>query len=157
MGGMIFSLVREVATQFLGREIARQLFNRVAGSIALYIAVVVFGGAALVFFYILAYALLSDALDPRSAAAILCAANLAAIGLIFLVRYIRAHDRPAPRGLADALGGEEIEAALGLGRDFEKKLRQSAPEIALIAAVLGIAVGARPELLSLIFGKKRKP
>jgi hypothetical protein len=140
-----------------GGILVRRAAREMAAMLAVYGLVAGLAVAALVFFYMAVYSWLAAALNAESAAAILCGANLVVIALILLVRQLSARRRrrgavrPDGRPLLDG----DLEAALTLGLEAGERLRKAAPEIALAAGLIGIIVGARPEILD-IFRPRRK-
>ena len=116
----------------------------------------VFGTTALIFFYVFVYHRLSEALDADSAAAILCGANLVLIALVLIGRAIARSSRRRSGPAGSAVQSSNADAALALGLGLERKLREKAPEAALVAAVIGLALGARPELLDLLKPRGRR-
>jgi len=157
---LLLSLVREAATVLVGREIERRVKRRLAGLAATIAVLAILGLAALVFLYVFAFEAIAAALDPQSAAAILCGANLLLIALILIGRSIarRSRRRPQRPGRPDiaALAGPEMEEALAFGIQTAERLREMAPTAAIVAAILGLAVGARPELLDLLKPRRER-
>ncbi|HTJ63000.1 MAG TPA: hypothetical protein VL899_04245 [Alphaproteobacteria bacterium] len=151
-----------------GDMIVRRTARHMAGAAALYGVIVVLALSGFVFLYMFLYSWLARMLDAPSAAAILCGANLLAIAGILFARWLsgrRRRPRAAPGG-ADALlrslmGGEspldgDLESALAIGVEAGQRLRKAAPQIALAAGLIGIILGARPEILE-VFGARRRP
>ena len=159
-------LLRESAEVYLGRVLVRRAMRKLAWLVAFYFLLGIFAVAAAAFFYVLLFQWLSLQLGEESAAAILCGANLLLIALFILGRMLF-HRRPSgPAGLTvGALSGaltEKIgtdanfEAGLAAGREIGKRIRKAAPEIAIGAAVIGLIVGIRPQILGL-FRRRETP
>ncbi len=155
MIGAIVSLLREWAMVAIGREIASRTIRRASETAALFVLLAVLGLAAIVFFYIFVYRWLSVRLDEESAAAILCGANLLLIALILGIRAISA---ALGHRHARHEAGSELGALMDIGLGLEERLREKAPTAALIAMIIGLAVGARPELLDILkpSGKQKR-
>jgi hypothetical protein len=151
---LLLALLREGATLFISREIVKRSTERAIGTIALGAVLAILSLAALAFLYLFLFRLIAADRGEEAAAAILCGGNLLLIALILIGRSLlhATGRRPAkartnsPPGLT----GADIEAALALGRGLEGRLREVAPEATIVAAILGLAVGARPELLDLL-------
>jgi len=150
--GAILSLLREWAVVAIGREIAGRMMRRVSNTALLVVLLAVLGLAAIVFFYIFVYRWLSVRLDEESAAAILCGANLLLIALVLGVRAVLAG---LGRRQAKHAASSELGALMDIGLGLEERLREKAPTAALIAMVVGLAVGARPELLDIFKSSER--
>jgi hypothetical protein len=139
------------------------------GFLLFYSFIAVFALSALVFFYVLIYRVLSSRLDGISAAAILVGANLLLIGLMLAARAIFKPRRPtisaSPlaeliRSQAEHFGAElndkDFETGLAIGTEIGHRLRKATPQIALAAAVLGLVIGIRPQILGL-FSRRDRP
>lgn len=142
-----------------GDLLVRRAARELAGMLAVYGVVAGLALAALVFFYMAVYGWLAAALNAESAAAILCGVNLVAIALILLARHLSAR-RPRPgtvRPDGQPLLDADLDAALALGLEAGERLRKAAPEIALAAGLIGIIVGARPEILNIFRTQRKEP
>jgi hypothetical protein len=159
-------LIKEGAEVLIGQALVRAVTQRLKGILLFYAVIAVFALAALIFFYVLLYRWLSLRFDDVSAAAILVGANLLLIGLMLAGRAIFRPRRPAISGSplaelirsqAEHFGAElkdkDFEAGLAIGREVGKRLRKATPQIALAAAVLGLVIGIRPQILGL-FGRR---
>ncbi len=161
-------LIRDGAEILIGQALIRAVTQRLRGFLLFYSVLAVFALAALVFLYVLVYRWLSLRLDDVSAAAILFGANLA---LIVLMLVGRAIFKPKPvvaasplveliKSQAEQLGADikdkDFEAGLAIGAEIGKHLRKATPQIVLAAAVLGLVIGIRPQILGL-FGRKEPP
>jgi len=160
-------LIRDGAEILIGQALIRAVTQRLKGLLLFYAVLAVFALAALVFLYVLIYRFLSLRLDDISAAAILCGANLA---LIVLMLAGRALFKPKPvvtasplveliKSQAGQLGADikdkDFEAGLAIGAEMGRRLRKATPQIALAAAVLGLVIGIRPQILGLF--RRREP
>jgi len=160
-------LIRDGAEILIGQALVRAVTQRLKGLLLFYAVLGVSALAALVFLYVLIYRFLSLRLDDISAAAILCGANLA---LIVLMLVGRALFKPKPvvtasplieliRSQAGQLGADikdkDFEAGLEIGAEMGRRLRKATPQIALAAAVLGLVIGLRPQILGLF--RRREP
>jgi hypothetical protein len=154
--GAILSLLREWAIVAIGREIATRTLRRASEAALLFVLLTILSVAAVVFFYLFAYRWLSARLDGESAAAILCGANLLLIGIILGVRAISA---ALTRGEAKREASAELRGLMDIGLGLEERLREKAPTAALVAMIVGLAIGARPELLDIFkpSGKPKRP
>jgi hypothetical protein len=154
--------------QLGGDLLVRRTVRHMAGAAALYGMIAVLALASFVFLHMFLYGWLATMLDAPSAAAILCGVNLLAIALILFARWLsglRRRPRPVAGG-AEALlqslmsGGPpiegDLESALAIGVEAGQRLRKAAPQIALAAGLIGIILGARPEILE-IFGARKRP
>ena len=150
----------------IGQALVRAVAQRLKGVVAFYTVLAVFALAALVFFYVLLYRFLSLRLGDIGAAAILCGANLL---LAVLMLAGKALYRPKPviaasplaeliKSQAGGLGAGDIDfdAGIAIGQQIGKHIRKATPHIALAAIVLGLAIGARPQILGL-FRRKGPP
>ena len=160
-------LIRDGAEILIGQALIRAVTQRLKGFLLFYAVLVMFALAALVFLYVLIYRFLSLRLGDVSAAAILCGANLLLIALMLLGRALF---KPKPvvtasplveliRSQAGQLGAEikdkDFEAGLAIGAEIGRHLRKATPQIALAAAVLGLVIGIRPQILGLF--RRREP
>lgn len=159
-------LLKDGVEILIGQALVRALTQRLKGFLIFYSALGVLVLIALIFFYVLVYRLLSVRLDDVSAAAILCGAHLL---LIVLMLVGKALYRPKPviaaspiagliKSHAGGLAKSELnfDAGIAIGQQIGQHIRKATPHIALAAAVLGLAIGARPQLLGL-FRRKRPP
>jgi hypothetical protein len=161
-------LVKEGAEILIGQALIRAVTQRLRGILLFYAVIVVLTLAALIFFYVLIYRWLSLRLDDVSAAAILCGANLLLIALMLAAKAIFKPKRgiaASPLGeliksQAEHLGVEikekHLEAGVAIGSEMGKRLRKATPQIALAAAVLGLVIGIRPQILGL-FSRREPP
>jgi len=160
-------LIKDGAEMLIGQALVRTVTERLKGILLFYAAIFVLALASLIFFYVLVYRLLAARLDDVSAAAILLGANLVLIGLMFAGRAIF---KPKPvvtasplvemlKSQAEHIGvavkDEHFEAGLALGSEIGHRLRKATPQIALGAAVLGLVIGIRPQILGL-FSRRDK-
>lgn len=160
-------LVRDAVEALIGQALIQTVTQRLKGILLFYAAIALFALAALVFFYVLVYRLLSARLGDINAAAVLLGANLVLIGLMFAGRAIF---KPKPAVAASPLAeliksqagqfgvaatDEHFEAGLALGSEIGRRLRKATPQVALAAAVLGLVIGIRPQLLGL-FGRRER-
>ncbi len=114
-----------------------------------------FATAALVFVFIFLDRWLSRALDDSAgAAAVLAGGNLIVVALILIVLG-RGKRKPGTARKRAAPGNTDFATGLAMGAEAAKHLRKISPAATLIAALFGIAIGARPELLNLV--RTRKP
>jgi len=161
-------LIKDGAEMLIGQALIRTFTERLKGILLFYAVVAVLAMASLIFFYVLLYRLLAARLDETSAAAILLGANLVLIGLMFVGKAIF---RPKPvvsasplvemlKAQAETIGvavkDEHFEAGLALGSELGHRLRKATPQIALGAAVLGLVIGLRPQILGL-FSRRDPP
>ncbi len=152
MKGLISLLLRERVGAYVGRHVLRQMLNRVIGTIVFYAVLAVLALAALAFLYVLIDRWLAAEFDQESAAAILVGGNLVLIALALLGRRL---SRPGSgRSSVIGLSKPDLDAGIALGQRLAKELRKAAPGMALAAAVIGLAIGARPEVLQLL---RRRP
>src|ERR1700733_15470337 len=82
-------LRRESAEAYIGGVLVRKTIHELVRAAIVYVLIGVFSIVALVFLYIFLYQWLADRLDGKSAAAILCGANLVMIAVILLVQWLR--------------------------------------------------------------------
>ena len=154
-------LIKDGAELLIGQALIRAVTQRLKGFLLFYAVIAVFALTTVVFLYVLIYRFLSSRLDDISAAAILCGANLLLIGAMLAARAIL---RPKPVAAASPLAGlfrsqaaqldaevkdKDFEAGLAIGAEIGRHLRKATPQIALAAAVLGLVIGIRPQLLGL--------
>lgn len=161
-------LLRESAEAYIGGVLVRKTIHELVRAAIVYILVGVFSTIALVFLYIFLYEWLADRLDGKSAAAILCGANLVIVAVVLLVQWLRKNrtklePRESAGGLLGNLQGhplldpDNLNAGIAIGMEVSAKLRKAAPQIALAAGIIGLIVGVRPELLNLFGGRGGKP
>ncbi len=161
-------LLREGAEAYIGGVLVRKTIHELVRAAIIYVLIGLFSAVALVFLYIFLYQCLADRLDGKSAAAILCGANLVMIAVVLLVQWLRNNrsklePKPAAGGLLGSLQGhpllnpDNLDAGIAIGMEVGRKLRKAAPQIALAAGIVGLIVGVRPELLNLFGGKARRP
>jgi len=162
-------LIKDGAEILIGQALVRAVTQRLKGILLFYSIIVVLALATLVFLYVLAYRALSARLDDVSAAAILVGANLLLIGLMLAGKAIFKPRQPAisasplaeliksqaGRQLGAGIKDEHFEAGLALGAEIGHRLRKATPQIALAAAVLGLVIGIRPQILGLF--SRREP
>jgi hypothetical protein len=161
-------LIREGAEILIGQALIRAVTQRLKGFLLFYAVLGMFALAALVFLYVLIYRWLSLRLDDVSAAAIMLGANLILIALMLAARAIF---RPRPviaasplaeliKSQLEHLGAEvedkDFQAGLAVGAEIGRHLRKATPQIVLAAAVLGLVIGIRPQILGL-FSRERPP
>jgi hypothetical protein len=151
-----------------GDLLVRHATRQIAGMLAAYGLIAGFALAALVFLYIAIYGWLTAALDAQSAAAILCGVNLLGIALVLFARWLsmrrRRVDTARRSGLFEAIAGSgsssmggDLEAALAIGLEAGERIRKAAPQIALVAGLIGIIVGTRPEILDILRPRPKDP
>src|ERR1700744_2811061 len=160
-------LIRDSVEILIGQALIRAVTQRLKGLLLFYAVLAIFAAAALVFLYVLIYRFLSLRLDDISAAAILCGANLALIALMLVGRALF---KPKPVVTASPLveliksqagqfgtniKDKDFEAGLAIGAEMGRRLRKATPQIALAAAVLGLVIGLRPQILGLF--RRREP
>ncbi|MDB5366389.1 MAG: hypothetical protein JWM77_2316 [Rhodospirillales bacterium] len=121
-----------------------------------YALIAVFAVASLYYLYSAIWLLIAEATDPLTATWIMLGVNIVLILIVFVSFRIyrssvmRAAQGRAQTARADMLaGGSSLQMAFQAGRAAESGLRANAKAIAATAIVLGIAIGARPELLGL--------
>lgn len=159
--------LREGAEIFIGQALARAATQRLKNILAFYAVLAVFTVAALAFFYILLYRWLSIWTNEQSAAAILCGANLLLIAALFAGRALFRPKAPISSGSpivdlikshTDGLGAKDMnfEAGIEIGSQIGRQLRKAAPQIALGAAIVGLIIGVRPQILGLFRRRERK-
>ncbi len=159
-------ILRESAEAYIGRALIRRAVQSLVGLILFYGALTIFALAALAFFYLLLYRWLSALLGDVNAAAILTGANLLLIVLIILGRAVfrrrpkQSLNSPLEglaRSMTDGLEAGEVdfETGLAIGKQIGRRIRKAAPEIALAAALLGVIIGLRPQILGGLRRRKR--
>jgi hypothetical protein len=159
-------VLREGAEIFIGQALIRAATQRLKGILVFYSVLAVFAVAALAFFYVLLYRGLSLRTSEQSAAAILCAANLLLIAATLAGRALIRSKAPVGTGSpiidlikshSEGLSAEDVnfEAGIAIGNQIGKHMRKAAPQIALAAAVLGLVIGVRPQILGLF--RRREP
>jgi hypothetical protein len=155
MNKLLGSLLRDGLAVAAGNQI-RKSIRRMGGLVAYYGVVAVFALAALAFLYVLIYDWLAQRLDPLSAAGILFAGNLL-VAIVMIVARRLSKPRPSLNVqvpvVNGAVAGQAMEAGVALGREMRERLRRATPQIVAGAAVLGLIVGVRPQLIGL--GRKR--
>jgi membrane associated rhomboid family serine protease len=161
-------LIKDSAEILIGQALVRAVTQRLKGFLLFYAVIAMLALAALIFLYVLIYRVLSSRLDDISAAAILLGANLLLIGLMLAARAIFKPRRVVTtsplaeliRSQVEQLGGEvkdkDLEAGLAIGAEIGHRLRKATPQIALAAAVLGLVIGIRPQVLGL-FSRRDPP
>jgi hypothetical protein len=134
--------------------------SAVAAVIA-YSLIAIFAIASLCYLYGALWWSFAEATDEITASWIMLGVNLALILIVFVIFRLycssvkRAASGRAQTARADVLaGGSTLQMAFQAGRAAESGLRKNAKSIAATAIVLGLAVGARPELLGL--GRRRR-
>jgi hypothetical protein len=162
MNSLLWSLLREIASALIAGEVRRAMQRMVAAAIT-WIIVGVLGIATLAFVYVLTYRLLAGSFGDERAAAIMVGGNLLLIGLILGVRAIvtNSRRRKHPQLKGDAakaleMGEAGLEAGIALGAKLGDAVKKSAPQIVLIAAIAGVIIGLRPQLLG-VFDRKKPP
>lgn len=133
--------------------------SAVAAVIA-YALIIVFAIASLCYLYAAIWMLIAHATDPMSATWIMLGINLALMLIVYLIfRLYRSSVRRAADGRAQVARADMLASSAGLnlmfeaGRVAEGGLRANAKTLVATAIVLGLAIGARPELLG---GRKRR-
>jgi len=160
-GGVLLESVEA----YIGGVLVRRTMQRIARATVIYAIVGVLSLAALIFLYVFSYLWLAARLDGQRAAAILFGANLLLIALVLLGKWVSGRQRQPPARPAGILDGlregkplldpESLEAGMALGSEIGNRLRKAAPEIALVAGIVGLIIGARPEILNLFGGIAR--
>jgi hypothetical protein len=160
-------LLKDGVEVLIGQALIKAVTQRLKGLIVFYAVIATFALAALVFLYVLLYRLVASRLGDISAAAILCGANLL---LILLAVAARAVFRPKPiaasaaspvvqllKAHTEGLGGKDLnfDAGIAIGNQIGRHIRKATPQIALAAVVLGLVIGARPQILGLF--RRREP
>jgi hypothetical protein len=155
MSGAISQLLRLGLGLIAGGDFLKNGIRRAIGAAILYAAAALFALAALIFAYVFLDRWLTRVLDDDvGAAAILAGANLIIVAFLMIARAMagRTPRRKSPQpGL---LNNANLEAGIAVGAALSGRLRKAAPTVALVIGVLGLALGARPELLNLF---KTKP
>jgi hypothetical protein len=153
----VLKLLLDGAEIYAGRMVLARLKRRLVEAAAFYFALTVLGLAAAAFFYVLLFLWLASRFDDITAAAVLLGASLLLIGLLVLVRALSSRRPPRRRPAATGeFADPDLQAAMALGKRIAGHMRKSAPVLALGAAVLGFAIGLRPELLDLLRRAERK-
>lgn len=126
-----------------------------------YMLMAVFGVASLCYLYSAIWAVIAHATGPMTATWIMLGANVALMLIVYVIYRIyrssvtrAAHGR-TQHARADVLtGATQLNMAYEAGRAVESGLKANAKTLAATAIVLGLAIGARPELLGL--GRRRR-
>lgn len=155
-------LIKDSAEILIGQALVRAVTQRLKGFLLFYSFIAVLAVSALIFLYVLIYRVLAARLDDISAAAILVGANLLLIGLMLAGKAIFKPRRPVTsasplaeliRSQAQHFGADltdkDFETGLAIGSEIGRRLRKATPQIALAAAVLGLVIGIRPQILGL--------
>jgi len=157
MKRLLSLLIKEGMELLVAAEL-RRARKRLATFMALATVLGVLGAAALSFFYLLLYRLLSERLDDIRAAAILCGGNLVLIALVIAVRALTRGRGSGPSGRsltgdsaqsALDLSESALDAGIALGQELNERARKAAPTIVLVAALVGIVIGLRPQILTI--------
>ncbi len=159
-------VLREGAEIFIGQALVRAATQRLKGILIFYSVLAVFAVAALAFFYVLLYRWLSLWTSDQGAAAILCGINLLLIAAMFTGRALIRPKAPVSSGSpivdlikshTEGLSAKDVnfDAGIAIGNEIGKHVRKAAPQIALAAAVLGLVIGLRPQILGL-FGRRKR-
>ena len=161
-------LLKDSAEVLIGQALVRAVTQRLKGILLFYSVIAVFALAALIFLYVLIYRILSSRFDDISAAAILVGANLLLIGLMLAAKALFKPRKPVTsasplaeliRSQAEHFGADlkdkDFEAGLAIGAEIGHRLRKATPQIALAAAVLGLVIGIRPQILGLFSRRDR--
>jgi hypothetical protein len=144
-------ILRESAEMFISQALVRAATQRLKGILFFYGAMLVFALASLMFFYVLLYRWLSQMVGDIAAAAILLGVNLLLIAIMLLARSIVSARTPArPNSpLVDMIKSHvegagapngSFSAGMEIGGRIGEQVRKAAPQIAVGAAVLGLAV-----------------
>jgi hypothetical protein len=164
-------LIKDGAEILIGQAVIRAVTQRLKGILIFYAVISVFALAALIFLYVLVYRWLSLQLDDVSAAAILVGANLLMI-VVMLAGKAVSKPKPVPTGAAAPLiemvrsqvghlGAEakagNFEAGMAMGQEIGARLRKATPQIALAAAVIGLVIGIRPQILGQFGRRQQQP
>jgi hypothetical protein len=125
-------------------------------AVVAYALITVFAIASLCYLYSAIWMVIAKSTGPLTATWIMLGVNVALILIVFVIYRIyrgsvmRAAKRRAESARVGVLaGGSPLQVAVQAGRAAESGLRANAKTIAATAIVLGLAVGARPELLGL--------
>ena len=160
-------LLKDGAEVLIGQALVRAVTQRLKGILLFYSVIAILAVTTLIFLYVLLYQALSSRLDHVSAAAIVVGANLLLIGLMLAAKAIF---KPKPvvsaspvaeiiksqfGHLGAEIGDKDLEAGLAIGAEIGHRLRKATPQIALAAAVLGLVIGIRPQILGLF--SRREP
>jgi hypothetical protein len=166
---------RDSAELFIGQALVRAATQRLKGILIFYAVLSIFAIASLAFFYVLLYRWLASEVGDTIAAAILFGINLFMIAAMLMGRALMQSKAPASpvspileliksqagtlKSRAGGLKSEggHFDAGLEIGSRIGGHVRKAAPRIALAAAVLGLVVGLRPQLLGLFRGRQTPP
>jgi hypothetical protein len=153
----LIALVARGAAMLIPLEASiKAMGRRLAAAAIVWAIAALFSLAALISLYLLLDRWLTEWLGALAAAGILCAGNLAIVALLLIARAL-SRRRPRPRDEAArdlAALKPALDAGIGLGRDLNRALRKASPSIALAAAITGLVIGLRPQILG---GKRRAP
>jgi hypothetical protein len=129
----------------------------VIATVVAYALIIVFAIASLCYLYSAIWMVIVKSTGPLTATWIMLGANVVLILIVFVSLRIyrrsvmRAAKRRAETARIGALTtGSPLQMAVQAGRAAESGFRANAKTIAATAIVLGLAVGARPELLGLV-------
>jgi hypothetical protein len=159
MNKLLGLLAREGLGVFAVNQIRRSV-RKLTGLVVYYAIVMLLGLAALAFLYVLIYDWLSRLIEPQSAAAILCGANLLIVILMLVIRTLvtgkTGRRAPSPALLASlaanpAMVDPALAAGVKIGRELRARLRKATPGIVLAAAAIGLIVGLRPGIVTGLF------
>ena len=159
-------LMRESAEIFIGQALVRAAGQKLKGILAFYAVLAVLAVAAVAFFYVLLYRCLSSWLNELDAAAILCGGNLLLIALMIAGRAVFRPKAPvvAHSPLVELIKSQaaglnvkdaNFGAGIAIGNRIGQHVRKAAPQIAIAAAVIGLVIGVRPQVLGLF--RRREP
>jgi hypothetical protein len=158
MMGLISLLIRGAITFLPVEALIKSSAKRFVGALIIYAVIALLGLAALISFYVFLYYWLAAQMGDSRAAAAICGGNLLLIAVILIGKtLLRSKVRSRLSAGKPEFGSlqPELEAGIALGHDLGKKIRKSAPEIALAAAILGVVIGLRPQILGIL--KRRSP
>jgi hypothetical protein len=134
--------------------------NAIAAVIA-YLLIAIFAIAALCSLYGAIWRLIAHATDELAATWIMLGINLALALLVYVIyRIYHSSVTRAASGRVQAArhevlaGGSTMKLAFEAGRAAEAGLRGHAKTLVVTAIVLGLAIGARPELLGVRRGRR---
>ncbi len=144
-------ILRESAELLISQALVRAATQKLRGILLFYGALSVFALASLMFFYVLLYRWLSQMVGDIGAAAILLGVNLLLIAIMLLARSIVSARTPARsnsplaemiKSHAEGMGASSgsFSAGMEIGGQIGEQVRKAAPQIAIAAAVLGLAV-----------------